>query len=65
MDSSTNASVGRNLEARGDGLVGGSKRVGVHAQGHRRVGVAESTGDRADIVTLPDRDGGRPVTEIV
>jgi hypothetical protein len=39
--------------------------MGVHAQGHRRVGVAESAGHRPHVMALCDRDGGRPMPEIV
>jgi hypothetical protein len=46
-------------------LVGGGEGVGVDAQRHRRVGVAEAAGDRTDVVALADRDGRRPVPQIV
>jgi hypothetical protein len=39
--------------------------MGTDAQRHRRVGVTEKAGDGADVVTLTDRHGGRPVAEIM
>ncbi len=52
-------------EASSQRLVGRRERVGVDAQCHRGVGVTESTGDRSHVVALADRDGGRPVAQIV
>ena len=45
----------------GHRTVGRLDGMGVHPQGHGRIGMAETIGDSPDVMPAGDRHGGRPV----